>query len=207
MTRPINTQTVIQNMKRMLSDRGWMMESEETNTIDYVPNESNEESISGAIKIVATAWAPTTQGLPNHVCCIMHERDKEIKKSFGIDSIRKYLPFLKGRGFQQAIFLVDAKVTPQARQATAQSSILCEFFLFESLTHIVVDHRKMAHSRRLTPEEEIELKKVIDPTKLPKILLHKDPVAKYYGYRPGYIIVSKRGSEENGTAVTFRIVI
>ena len=203
-----STDEVVRNLKRMMSDRKYRIDNDVLRVVHFsVENEDDEDAevISGSVKIVATAFTPE-----NHsVCCILHDRDKGDKepKSFGIDSIRKYTAFLQQEKFDQAIFLVDAKVTPQALNAS-KGAVLCEFFMFDTLTYIVVDHYKVPKFQRVPAEHVAAVLKELkaEPHQLRKMFA-KDPICKYYGFQHGNIVRAEYASKENGMFVNYAIVV
>lgn len=223
-SRASQTEVVIENLKRMLTDRHYTIESAVRTTIHYVCKNVDADpdhvGVSGPIQIVAIASDVERK---QRICCILHDREqsvekerrenkekeKDTKRSFGIDSVRKYLPFLKENQYTNAIFLVDAKVTPQAQTAANRSKIVCEFFVFDTLTYILVDHWQVPKFSRVPVEKIAALMedlKIESIQQLPKMTT-KDPIAKYYGYRLGEVIKVEGMSKENGCAVKYSCIV
>ncbi len=82
-----------------------------------------------------------------------------------------------------------------------------EIFLFKNLTFNITKHRDMSKFIPLTDEEA---KEIVEKYKLSKIQLPKilstDPIAKYYGMKPGRIFKIIRTSPSTGEYITYRYV-
>ncbi|KAK4537808.1 hypothetical protein CDCA_CDCA14G3833 [Cyanidium caldarium] len=128
----------------------------------------------------------------------------------GVKPIREYCLRLEAEHVLRAIIVVQAGLTPIAKQAVSelQPRFQLELFHEAELLVNITHHQLVPLHEVLTPEQKRLLLKryQLKETQLPRIL-QTDPVARYYGATRGQVLKITRNSETAGRYVTYRLVV
>lgn len=94
------------------------------------------------------------------------------------------------------------------KSKTSKKEAMCEFFMFDDLGYVVVDHHKVPKHTRVNKADVKLLMAILKCRKhnLPKILLSRCPVARYYAYNVGDVVRVQGVSREAGMFTTYSVV-
>ncbi|VDN96090.1 unnamed protein product [Rodentolepis nana] len=127
-------------------------------------------------------------------------------------TIRTFVEQMQHDSCTKAILVLrNAGLTPAAKSAIAEllsKKITMECFYEHELMVNITEHKLVPEHIALTAEEKQELLDAyrLKESQLPKIQ-STDPVARYYGLKPGQVVRINRPSETAGRYITYRIVV
>ncbi|OQR77561.1 DNA-directed RNA polymerases I [Tropilaelaps mercedesae] len=128
----------------------------------------------------------------------------------GIKTIKTYCQRMQEENISRAIIVVQAGMTPSAKQALGDMApkYILEHFLESELLINIIEHELVPEHVVLTPEEKTEL---LARYKLKENHLMRiqagDPVARYYGLKRGQVVKIIRNSETAGRYISYRLVV
>ncbi|XP_046334104.1 DNA-directed RNA polymerases I, II, and III subunit RPABC1 [Haliotis cracherodii] len=128
----------------------------------------------------------------------------------GIKTIKTYCQRMQEENITRAIIVVQAGMTPSAKQALVEMApkyILEQFREAELLINIT-EHMLVPEHVVMTPEEKSELlsRYKLKDSQIPRIQ-QGDPVARYFGLKRGQVVKIIRPSETAGRYVSYRLVV
>lgn len=128
----------------------------------------------------------------------------------GVKTLKAYFDQMESEKIKRGILVVQAKLTPFAKQLLhdmSASYVLEEFQENELLVNIT-EHVLVPQHVVLSADEKSQLLKryKLKETQLPRILI-SDPIARYYGLGKGQVVKIIRPSETAGRYVTYRVVV
>ncbi|KAG1651508.1 DNA-directed RNA polymerases I, II, and III subunit RPABC1 [Nymphon striatum] len=127
----------------------------------------------------------------------------------GIKTIKTYLQRMQEENISRAIIVVQAGMTPSAKQSLSDMApkYILEQFLESELLINITEHELVPEHIVLTPEEKTEL---LSRYKLKDHQLMRiqslDPVARYFGLKRGQVVKIVRSSETAGRYISYRLV-
>ncbi|KAL1445437.1 hypothetical protein MTO96_006752 [Rhipicephalus appendiculatus] len=128
----------------------------------------------------------------------------------GIKTIKTYCQRMQEENISRAIIVVQAGMTPSAKQALGDMApkYILEHFLESELLINITEHELVPEHVVLTPEEKTEL---LARYKLKENHLMRiqagDPVARYFGLKRGQVVKIIRPSETAGRYISYRLVV
>jgi len=177
----------IKVLSEMIEDRGYRIEYIKDYKEDYKDNKEEENPF--IIK------AFHTSNHKNIILCFMSEDDK-----LNIQGIKDRISIMNKENAENCIIIYRSSVTSSAKKSLETLKYNFELFGLHELQLNITKHRLVPRHEKATPEEKIELEKNFKG-KLP-VLLHTDPVSRYYAFQKGdYIRITRK----NGT-IHYRFV-
>jgi DNA-directed RNA polymerase I, II, and III subunit RPABC1 len=184
----------------MIEDRHFLV-SEEDKNLSYKDFADRFEE--NQINITATHSKD-----PNKMVYVSYILDSKTFSKKELLNLKSYIDVTFPLKDISVIIIVSDKPTPQiGKELQSDEFKSYEIFLTKNLMHNVTHHEIVPKHILLTEEEA---KKVLDEfqatkSQLPK-LLHTDPIAKYYGMKPGDICKIVRNSQMTGESDYYRMV-
>ena len=137
-----------------------------------------------------------------------YKKTKSVK--YEIILLKKYeendTPFIDRDGLGRTIEVKD--INKKSRQHIISNYSNSEIFLEEYLMINLIDHELVPEHQTLTPDEENELYNSYNCKKKNlQLILHTDPVVRYYNLKPSNIFRIIRPSMASGYGVTYRLVV
>jgi len=127
----------------------------------------------------------------------------------GVKTIKTYCTRMQDEHIQRAIIVVQASMTPSAKQSLFDMApkYILEQFLEQELLINITEHELVPEHVILSADEKAELlaRYKLKDHQLPRIQLG-DPVARYFGLKRGQVVKIVRPSETAGRYVTYRLV-
>ncbi|XP_014778424.1 DNA-directed RNA polymerases I, II, and III subunit RPABC1 isoform X2 [Octopus bimaculoides] len=128
----------------------------------------------------------------------------------GIKTIKTYCQRMQEENITRAIIVVQAGMTPSAKQALVDMApkYILEQFLEAELLVNITSHMLVPEHVVMTPEEKSELlqRYKLKESQLPRVQ-QGDPVARYFGLKRGQVVKIVRPSETAGRYVSYRLVV
>ncbi|WKY03582.1 hypothetical protein Q1695_004940 [Nippostrongylus brasiliensis] len=198
---------VRKTIMQMCHDRGYLVTQEELDqTLDEFkttfgdrPSE-RKPARSDLTILVAHNDDPTDQMF------VFFPEDTKI----GIKTIKAICQQMQEQTITRAIIVVQAGMTPSAKQAIADMApkYILEHFLESELMVNITEHELVPEHVVMTSDEKAELlaRYKLKDTQLPRIQL-SDPVARYFGLKRGQVVKIVRPSETAGRYITYRLVV
>uniref|UniRef100_A0A915Q2X9 DNA-directed RNA polymerases I, II, and III subunit RPABC1 n=1 Tax=Setaria digitata TaxID=48799 RepID=A0A915Q2X9_9BILA len=198
---------VRKTIMQMCHDRGYLVTQEELDqtlenfkeTFGDKPSERHP-SRNELTVLVAHNDDPTDQMF------VFFPEDSKI----GIKTIKAICQQMQEQAITRAIIVVQAGMTPSAKQAIADMApkYTLEQFLEAELMVNITEHELVPEHVVMTNEEKNELlaRYKLKDTQLPRIQ-QSDPVARYFGLRRGQVVKIIRPSETAGRYITYRLVV
>jgi DNA-directed RNA polymerases I, II, and III subunit RPABC1 len=188
---------------KMLKNRGYMVEQEFLNisTDDFRLKFGENPSRENLTILVEREDDPSDQ-----LFVFFPEDDK-----VGVKPIKTYCQRMKEENVLRAIIVVKINLTPFAKSAVKEMSIRgfrIEYFRDAELLVDITEHKLVPEHIVLTNTQKQELldRYRLKPSQLPRMQL-TDPVARYFGLRPGQVVKIVRPSETAGRYITYRICV
>ncbi|XP_002133816.3 DNA-directed RNA polymerases I, II, and III subunit RPABC1-like [Drosophila pseudoobscura] len=126
-----------------------------------------------------------------------------------VKTIKAYAHRMEGEGIHRAILVVRDCLTPPAKQSIMAMAPLyiMEQFLESELTINVTKHELVPQHVVLSDVEKKQLFRCyrLKESQMMR-MLSSDPVARYYGLKPGQVVKIVRASESAGKYISYRIV-
>jgi DNA-directed RNA polymerase I, II, and III subunit RPABC1 len=187
-----NTFSVYKTLIEMLSDRGYDM----SNYVEYdefviMYEENNYDIIDKDKKIIVTFYKDT-KAFTKKDLEIVVQNAKEKCENENINII---------------IILKDKYTVTIEKELVNPLYKNVEIFLFKNLTFNITKHDDMPKHILLTDDEIKDLfdKYKMTKSQVPKVS-YNDPIAKYYGTKPGNMFKIIRQSNNAGEYITYRYV-
>ncbi|XP_057724282.1 DNA-directed RNA polymerases II and IV subunit 5A-like [Arachis stenosperma] len=132
------------------------------------------------------------------------------KRKIGVAEIKAYTKRMHSQKVFNAILVCQEKITEFAQRSITEISSQFHWVVFQEneLLFNVTEHALVPVHQVLTDAEKNALleKYTLEGTQLPKIQVD-DPVARYYGLKPGQVVKIIKPSETAGRYVTYRYVV
>ncbi|KAL1348583.1 hypothetical protein HN51_024563 [Arachis hypogaea] len=132
------------------------------------------------------------------------------KRKVGVGEIKAYTKRMHSQKVFNAILVCQEKITEFAQRSITEISSQFHWVVFQEneLLFNVTEHELVPVHQVLTDAEKNALleKYTLEGTQLPKIQVD-DPVARYYGLKPGQVVKIIKPSETAGRYVTYRYVV
>merc|ERR1712002_238014 len=128
----------------------------------------------------------------------------------GVRTIKTYCTRMQEENIQRAIIVVQAGMSPPAKQALVDMApkYILEQFLESELLINITEHELVPEHVVMTQEEKQEL---LVRYKLKDNMLMRiqcgDPVARYFGLKRGQVVKIIRSSETAGRYISYRLVV
>ncbi|OWA49920.1 DNA-directed RNA polymerases I, II, and III subunit RPABC1 [Hypsibius exemplaris] len=192
---------------QMCHDRGYLVAQHELDqsleefgdTFGTTPSEKRPARTDLLI-LVQHANDPTEQML------VFWPEDMKV----GIKTIKTYFQQMQEQSVTRAIIVIRQGMTPSAKTSLSDMApkYIMEHFTEAELMFNVTEHELVPKHVLLTPEEKQELlsRYKLKENQLPR-MQRGDPVARYFGLKPGQVVKIIRNSETAGRYVTYRAVI
>lgn len=188
-------------------DRGYLVTQDELDqTLDEFKEQFGDKpserrpARSDLIVLVAHNDDPTDQMF------VFFPEDAKV----GIKTIKTYCQRMQEENITRAIIIVQAGMTPSAKQALVDMApkYILEHFLEAELLVNITAHMLVPEHVVMTPEEKSELlqRYKLKESQLPRIQ-QGDPVARYFGLKRGQVVKIVRPSETAGRYVSYRLVV
>jgi DNA-directed RNA polymerase I, II, and III subunit RPABC1 len=166
----------IDTLKKMLTDRGYILEED-----------SKEDFTIRSTKIGVRE--KDTHKIISFIC-----NDKKLS----IQGIKDYMSIMNREGYNRCIIIYRDSVTSSAKKSLENLDI--ELFSLQELQLDITQHRLVPKHERATKEEKEQLEKSFKG-RLPT-LLHTDPISRYYYFQRGeYIRITRKDG-----SVMYRVV-
>ncbi|KAJ4818297.1 hypothetical protein LUZ62_030863 [Rhynchospora pubera] len=126
---------------------------------------------------------------------------------FGVNQIRQYIKKIEAENVSRVIFVLKTCLTKMAGKVlVASQKVHFEVFMEGELLFNITNHVLVPEHQLLTTEEKKTLleRYTVKETQLPRIQV-TDPVARYYGLKPGQVVKITRTSETAGRYITYRL--
>ncbi|GAB1609146.1 DNA-directed RNA polymerases I, II, and III subunit RPABC1 isoform X1 [Argonauta hians] len=188
-------------------DRGYLVTQDELDqTLDEFKEQFGDKpserrpARSDLIVLVAHNDDPTDQMF------VFFPEDPKV----GIKTIKTYCQRMQEENITRAIIIVQAGMTPSAKQALVDMApkYILEQFLEAELLVNITSHMLVPEHVVMTPEEKSELlqRYKLKESQLPR-MQQGDPVARYFGLKRGQVVKIIRPSETAGRYVSYRLVV
>ncbi|XLT27677.1 hypothetical protein HN873_058969 [Arachis hypogaea] len=132
------------------------------------------------------------------------------KRKVGVGEIKAYTKRMHSQKVFNAILVCQEKITEFAERSITEISSQFHWDVFQEneLLFNVTEHHLVPVHQVLTDAEKNALleKYTVEGIQLPKIQVD-DPVARYYGLKPGQVVKIIKPSETAGRYVTYRYVV
>lgn len=186
----------------MLNDRGYLIGQDDLEeSKDQFIQKFSEEPKRDDL----TLLAPKQEDPTDQMFVFYPNEDK-----VGVKTIKTFAERMKTEGVSRALMVVQANLTPFAKQCLSEMVPKYHIEVFQELELMINITRHV-----LVPQHEVldptEKKTLLDRYKvrdsqLPRIQL-SDPVARYYGMQRGQVVRIIRPSETAGRYVTYRLCV
>jgi DNA-directed RNA polymerase I, II, and III subunit RPABC1 len=125
-----------------------------------------------------------------------------------ITNIEKFRSIYNLKKNEILIIVICTNEKPNEQQ-TRTSNKYDEVFWYKQLTFNVSKHHLVPKHELMLPTIKNELKEIYFLNKIEQLptLLERDPVAKWYGMKPGDICRITRENPNIGTSITYRLVV
>lgn len=125
----------------------------------------------------------------------------------GVKSLRDLCARMHDEAIPRAIFVLMDGMTPFARSELRASPFRIEEFREIDLRINITHHRRVPAHRLIGNKETRALLQMyrIRKAQLPRLPV-TDPVARYYGFKPGQVVRIVRRSETTGQSTIYRVV-
>lgn len=194
---------VRKTVHKMLNARGYLVSAKELERdMDSFTEDFGDEPKRESLTIMA----PKRDDPSENIFVFFPEEEK-----VGVKTIKDYAKRMKEENVYRAIIVVQASLTPFAKQSLLEcqtQKFYIEQFQETELLVNIVDHVLVPEHILLSDEQKktlLDRYKVKD-TQLPRIQMH-DPIARYYGMRRGQVVRIIRPSETAGRYVTYRLCV
>ena len=194
---------VRKTVHKMLNARGYLVSAKELERdMDSFTEDFGDEHKRDSLTIMA----PKRDDPSENIFVFCPEEEK-----VGVKTIKDYAKRMKEENVYRAIIVVQASLTPFAKQSLLEcqtQKFYIEQFQETELLVNIVDHVLVPEHILLSDEQKktlLDRYKVKD-TQLPRIQMH-DPIARYYGMRRGQVVRIIRPSETAGRYVTYRLCV
>jgi len=123
-------------------------------------------------------------------------------------NIEKFRSIYNLKNKEILIIIICTREKPNESQ-TRTNSIYNEIFWYKQLTFNISKHTLVPKHELLLPTIKNELKEIYFLNKMEQLptLLDRDPVAKWYGMKPGDICRITRENPNIGTSIIYRLVV
>ena len=192
-------------LSEMIEDRGYCIDYIKDEKDMFVDNEDekvneeseekteNKEDIQDIPPYIIKAFHTTNN--KNIILCFLSEEDK-----LNIQGIKEKISTMNKENAERCIIIYRTSVTSSAKKSLETLRYHFELFGLHELQLNVTKHRLVPRHEKASQEEKTELDKSYKG-KLP-IILHTDPVCRYYAFQRGdYIRITRK----NGT-IHYRVV-
>ncbi|KAL0043998.1 hypothetical protein WJX82_000663 [Trebouxia sp. C0006] len=186
----------------MLNDRGYLIGQDDLEeTRDIFTQKFSEEPKRDDL----TLLAPKQEDPTDQMFVFFPNEDK-----VGVKTIKTYAERMKSEGVNRALMVVQANLTPFAKQAVGEMHSKYHMEVFQELELLINITRHVLVPKHMLLDAT-EKKTLLDrykvrDTQLPRIQ-HSDPVARYYGMQRGQVVRIVRPSETAGRYVTYRLCV
>lgn len=181
--------------KELLTQRGYLIESENNNIIIGIPISLNNPTLDGDLPNQLTQNEYYT---PTEKICIFLD---SIQYDFNVSKSSEYIIKLKNININHCIIIYKEKITSVAKKITESiNDFTIELFPSCDLLYNITKHSLVPLHKKLSYESSKIFKSKYG-IHIP-IILSKDPVSRFYGFKPKDIIEITRSSG----FVTYRIV-
>lgn len=186
----------------MLNDRGYLIGQDDLEeTRDIFTQKFSEEPKRDDL----TLLAPKQEDPTDQMFVFFPNEDK-----VGVRTIKTYADRMKTEGVTRALMVVQANLTPFAKQAVGEMHSKLHMEVFQELELLINITRHVLVPKHMLLDAT-EKKTLLDrykvrDTQLPRIQ-HSDPVARYYGMQRGQVVRIVRPSETAGRYVTYRLCV
>ena len=194
----------------MLRDRGYGIAPDDwaaAQSLEAFKVKHGEDPLRDDMTILVDKAAPPTDpdAPPTQIFVFFPEEPK-----VGVKTIKTLAERMRAEGVARALMVVQAAMTPFAKQCLAEMApkYIIELFQEAELLVNITKHVLVPEHRVLKPEEKkalLERYRAKD-AQLPRIQ-HSDPVARYYGMARGEVVRIVRPSETAGRYVTYRLCL
>ena len=195
--------TILLNVIKMLSARGFINENNITNTYDTVKDKFSDDQI----------YKINTDNGNNFAIKFILQKITTINKSLGINEFLE-----KFKDYNKIVIVTD--INKKAYKQIVEYKNTEIFWHFEFMMNLI-DHKyipkhEILHEKYMINKDDLEEKYknhekfediyLVTKKECPKIEV-TDPVARYYNLKPGQYIRIKRESISSGYAPSYRVVI
>lgn len=186
----------------MLNDRGYLIGQDDLEeTRDTFTQKFSEEPKRDDL----TLLAPKQEDPTDQMFVFFPNEDK-----VGVKTVKTYAERMKSEGVTRALMVVQANLTPFAKQAVGEMHSKYHMEVFQELELLINITRHVLVPKHMLLDAA-EKKTLLDrykvrDTQLPRIQ-HSDPVARYYGMQRGQVVRIVRPSETAGRYVTYRLCV
>ncbi|KAL0040104.1 hypothetical protein WJX79_006487 [Trebouxia sp. C0005] len=186
----------------MLNDRGYLIGQDDLEeTRDIFTQKFSDEPKRDDL----TLLAPKQEDPTDQMFVFFPNEDK-----VGVKTIKTYAERMKSEGVARALMVVQANLTPFAKQAVGEMHSKYHMEVFQELELLINITRHVLVPKHMLLDAT-EKKTLLDrykvrDTQLPRIQ-HSDPVARYYGMQRGQVVRIVRPSETAGRYVTYRLCV
>ena len=197
----------------MLRDRGYVIAPDDwaaAQSLDAFKEKHGEDPRRDDLTILVERGGPDAaaadaEGAAAQIFVFFPEEPK-----VGVKTIKTLAERMRGEGVARALMVVQAAMTPFAKQCLAEMApkYIIELFQEAELLVNITKHVLVPDHRVLKPAEKqalLERYRAKD-AQLPRIQ-HSDPVARYYGMARGEVVRIVRPSETAGRYVTYRLCL
>lgn len=186
----------------MLNDRGYLIGQDDLEeSRDAFISKFSEEPKRDDL----TLLAPKQEDPTDQMFVFYPNEDK-----VGVKTIKTFAERMKSEGVFRAMMVVQANLTPFAKQCLTEMQpkyyieVFQELELLINITkHVLVPQHRLLEA----PEKKTLLDRYkVKDAQLPRIQF-SDPVARYYGMQRGQVVRIVRPSETAGRYVTYRLCV
>ncbi|DBA82965.1 hypothetical protein WJX77_008322 [Trebouxia sp. C0004] len=186
----------------MLNDRGYLIGQDDLEeTRDIFTQKFSEEPKRDDL----TLLAPKQEDPTDQMFVFFPNEDK-----VGVKTVKTYAERMKSEGVTRALMVVQANLTPFAKQAVGEMHSKYHMEVFQELELLINITRHVLVPKHMlldaTEKKTLLDRYKVKDTQLPRIQ-HSDPVARYYGMQRGQVVRIVRPSETAGRYVTYRLCV
>ncbi|KAL0029120.1 hypothetical protein WJX77_008322 [Trebouxia sp. C0004] len=179
----------------MLNDRGYLIGQDDLEeTRDIFTQKFSEEPKRDDL----TLLAPKQEDPTDQMFVFFPNEDK-----VGVKTVKTYAERMKSEGVTRALMVVQANLTPFAKQAVGEMHSKYHMEVFQELELLINITRHVLVPKHMlldaTEKKTLLDRYKVKDTQLPRIQ-HSDPVARYYGMQRGQVVRIVRPSETAGHA-------